>query len=364
MKRRSKKPWTNTDIFLLVAVFYLLGIFTSFLFYLFILFQHETPSLVREEKTIDYSRLYIFTVKDDGGIRKKDGKRSPRNASLSYSKSADVREYERWAAATVIRSALYQFVEKNGYMPKSLSILTQSFPHNYLTALPKEPLTLSNKVFHHFTGTGGWVYQPQTMDNQAEEKWAELVERSLFPNVEEGKNQVVDFEPLEIKIIKSRNELQLVSGKFTVRAYQVGLGTENSTPDGTFIIQKKVMNPNKRHVPFAKSPYGKRGLQLSHYAIHGTNEPESIGKNRSKGCIRMHNEDIIELYSMIPLYTSVEIVSGPNNESLDRLGRKTVKENPPTTVSNRNHIGQTRQLYDQSDHKKEEDPEHIYLWAG
>jgi lipoprotein-anchoring transpeptidase ErfK/SrfK len=49
------------------------------------------------------------------------------------------------------------------------------------------------------------------------------------------------------------------------------------------------------------NPLGARALYLgdSDYRIHGTNNPKSIGKAASRGCIRMYNEDAIELYSMV-----------------------------------------------------------------
>ena len=47
------------------------------------------------------------------------------------------------------------------------------------------------------------------------------------------------------------------------------------------------------------------------YGIHGTDEPWSIGRGLSKGCIRMYNKDVKELRSYIPYGTEVNIVKGP-----------------------------------------------------
>jgi hypothetical protein len=59
------------------------------------------------------------------------------------------------------------------------------------------------------------------------------------------------------------------------------------------------------------SSYGPRWLGLNVpwgiYGIHGTNKPYSIGQHLSHGCIRMRNNDVIELYEMIPLGTKVTI---------------------------------------------------------
>jgi lipoprotein-anchoring transpeptidase ErfK/SrfK len=44
------------------------------------------------------------------------------------------------------------------------------------------------------------------------------------------------------------------------------------------------------------------------YRIHGTNEPSTIGQNVSSGCIRMMNEDVIDLYDRVPVATNVIVI--------------------------------------------------------
>ncbi len=58
------------------------------------------------------------------------------------------------------------------------------------------------------------------------------------------------------------------------------------------------------------NPLGARALYLGStlYRIHGTNEPWSIGQNVSSGCIRMTNEDVIDLYSRVQLNTKVVVI--------------------------------------------------------
>ena len=58
------------------------------------------------------------------------------------------------------------------------------------------------------------------------------------------------------------------------------------------------------------NPLGARALYLgsSMYRIHGTNEPETIGKNVSSGCIRMMNQDVIDLYDRVPVGTKVIVL--------------------------------------------------------
>ncbi len=58
------------------------------------------------------------------------------------------------------------------------------------------------------------------------------------------------------------------------------------------------------------NPLGARALYLgsSLYRIHGTNEPSTIGHNVSSGCIRMMNEDVIDLYERVPVGTKVIVL--------------------------------------------------------
>ena len=58
------------------------------------------------------------------------------------------------------------------------------------------------------------------------------------------------------------------------------------------------------------NPLGARALYLgsSMYRIHGTNEPSTIGKNVSSGCIRMMNEDVIDLFDRVHVGTKVIVI--------------------------------------------------------
>ena len=64
-----------------------------------------------------------------------------------------------------------------------------------------------------------------------------------------------------------------------------------------------------------RNPIGARGLYLwqnnkdTLYRIHGTIEPESIGKSVSSGCIRMINQDVIHLYNRVAIGTEVKVLS-------------------------------------------------------
>ena len=65
------------------------------------------------------------------------------------------------------------------------------------------------------------------------------------------------------------------------------------------------------------NPLGARALYLgkSIYRIHGTNQPSTIGKFVSSGCIRLLNEDIEDLYRRVNLGTRVVVLNGDNSAS-------------------------------------------------
>ncbi|MED4971106.1 L,D-transpeptidase family protein [Parageobacillus toebii] len=108
--------------------------------------------------------------------------------------------------------------------------------------------------------------------------------------------------PYTIHISVSRRQLTLKRKGSIVRTYPIGVGKMvTATPVGDFVIVNRQPNPG--------GPFGAMWLSLSkiHYGIHGTNNPSSIGKYVSKGCIRMHNKDVLQLASMAPNGTEVFI---------------------------------------------------------
>lgn len=120
-----------------------------------------------------------------------------------------------------------------------------------------------------------------------------------------------------IFVDKSQNILVLKDGSDIVKVYNVSTGENNSTPVGTFKITTKLENPvwfNKGMVVPPESPanvLGTRwlGFDLQGYGIHGTVEPQSIGKQVTAGCVRMVNEQVEELYSIVPVGTEVTVVN-------------------------------------------------------
>ncbi|MDB5591323.1 L,D-transpeptidase [Enterovirga sp.] len=83
-------------------------------------------------------------------------------------------------------------------------------------------------------------------------------------------------------------------------------------PDWTPPPQMLARRPDlPRHMPGGPAnPLGARALYLgsSLYRIHGTNEPHTIGQNVSSGCIRMMNEDVIDLYGRVSVGARVRVI--------------------------------------------------------
>lgn len=115
---------------------------------------------------------------------------------------------------------------------------------------------------------------------------------------------------------KNTNDLVLyLNGRFFKR-YRVGTGQFARTPEGDFQITDRVAQPTWWRPDGKRVPYGDPenllgthwlSLNIRGYGLHGTWEPDSIGKQSSAGCVRMLNEDIEELYTLVPVGTTVTI---------------------------------------------------------
>ena len=138
-----------------------------------------------------------------------------------------------------------------------------------------------------------------------------------------GQNLKLITGPFHAQVDRDTYRIDLFQGdgsdQVFVRSYQVGLGEFNSTPTGLFKVRKnsKLVNPtwvNPRTRKFFSAdnpmnPIGERwiGLEgieertkdLSGLGIHGTIEPETIGTQSSMGCIRMHSNDVAQVYEML-----------------------------------------------------------------
>lgn len=134
--------------------------------------------------------------------------------------------------------------------------------------------------------------------------------------IQPGRSLKVYTGKFSCLVDKSQNTLTLKVDEDIIKTYTVSTGTNNSTPVGTFNIVNKLINPpwykTGAIVP-PESPeniLGSRwmGLSIAGYGIHGTTEPQTIGRQVTSGCVRMLNADVEELYVLLPVGTEVTIV--------------------------------------------------------
>ncbi len=127
-----------------------------------------------------------------------------------------------------------------------------------------------------------------------------------------------ESEPYWIKINIPAFTLTLFSGKAPVKTYPIAVGKLASPSRmGTCKVVEKAKYPTwyppdgrPPVPPGPDNPISCRwlGLSWSGYGIHGTNNPASIGKAVTLGCIRMHDKDVMELFDIVPVGTKVEFV--------------------------------------------------------
>ena len=126
-----------------------------------------------------------------------------------------------------------------------------------------------------------------------------------------------------IAVSKSRHDLLVTANGRFFKRYQVATGRYEKTPVGTFAVAERIPEPpwhrdDGKVIPFGdkENILGTRWMaikstgttpEIRGYGIHGTWDNASIGKSESAGCIRLKNEDVEELFEMVPLGTSVVI---------------------------------------------------------
>lgn len=118
-----------------------------------------------------------------------------------------------------------------------------------------------------------------------------------------------------IEASKKHYTLALYNNDKLFKIYKISIGYEGRTPNGEFIISDKIVHPEYRGIPYSGNgddgnelgthwmriiPIGDTPKDLQGYGIHGTWEPDSIGKAKSNGCLRLHNDQVKELFELLP----------------------------------------------------------------
>lgn len=128
------------------------------------------------------------------------------------------------------------------------------------------------------------------------------------------------------------NKLGYYKNGKLVKQFRVGTGKSSTkTPTGKSKIVNKIKNRPyySGGIPGGdpRNPLGDRwlGLQLrgtygTTYGIHGNNDPSSIGKHVSGGCVRMHNSEVRWLFNQVPIGTTV--ILDKSNKSFEQIAKK------------------------------------------
>lgn len=127
-----------------------------------------------------------------------------------------------------------------------------------------------------------------------------------------------------IIVSKKNFKLYLYDAGQIFRVYDIGIGIQDKTPEGSFYIKAKQNEPDwyyqgkkypygsKKNILGKKwmslEPKGNTDKGLDGYGIHGTWDDSCIGRAYGNGCVRMRNGDVDELYLIVPYGTEVVIL--------------------------------------------------------
>jgi len=159
------------------------------------------------------------------------------------------------------------------------------------------------------------------------------------------RRQIVNYQTREapgtIVIDTPNTYLYYVLGNGRAIRYGIGVGRDGFTWSGTQTVSRKAEWPDwvppaemVRRQPYLPrfmaggpgNPLGARAMYLGNtiYRVHGTNAPDSIGKQVSSGCIRMLNEDVMDLYERVKIGTKVVVLpDGPRRNEAVAARRET-----------------------------------------
>jgi lipoprotein-anchoring transpeptidase ErfK/SrfK len=152
-------------------------------------------------------------------------------------------------------------------------------------------------------------------------RFLEMVNDVSAARLRAGSSLKVPTEAMSILVDKDEYRLYVLLGGCVIKDYPIGIGKNEKTPEGRFTIQSKVKNPQWTNPETGKALnvgepghlIGTRWMSFSNehgktgFGIHGTTEPDSIGRAESAGCVRMLKADVEELYDLVPQGSEVVI---------------------------------------------------------
>jgi len=134
--------------------------------------------------------------------------------------------------------------------------------------------------------------------------------------IKAGATLAIPQGPFTASVDRASFALSIELDGASVKKYAVGIGRDGSTPTGSFEVRSRVEQPDwtSPEGDYFKSgdplnPLGSRWLGFGEggYGIHGTTDPTSIGRDASRGCVRMNAGDVEEVYDFLTIGSRVTI---------------------------------------------------------
>jgi LysM repeat protein len=234
----------------------------------------------------------------------------PENKKSSYQREADqaISQGDLLKAREIYRQAMQEVVDANELQAirekleeVSAKILFSPLIDECSRIYTVKPNDALSKIARQFNTTVGLLKRSNRLTSDMIKPGQELkVSTCVF-------SAVVD---------KSENTLWLLQDGEIIKRYVVSTGTDGGTPTGTYTIVNKLVDPTWYRTGAVIPPdspenlLGTRwmGFDLKGYGIHGTTEPEKLGEQVTLGCVRMSNEEVEELYDILPVGSEVTIV--------------------------------------------------------
>jgi lipoprotein-anchoring transpeptidase ErfK/SrfK len=131
---------------------------------------------------------------------------------------------------------------------------------------------------------------------------------------------------------KGTNKLAFIKDNAVQEVVPAGTGrSQKLTPEGLFTVKVKAVNPyfRKKNIPGGdpRNPLGSRWIGFDAmntdgriYGVHGTNQPWTVGKYISNGCVRLKNADVERLYNKVP--TGTKILVTKSNKDFPTLAKE------------------------------------------
>ena len=221
-----------------------------------------------------------------------------------------------------------EFYNKNNELfleKEALRKLINAYPQGDLTADAQARVGVINikMLFSKAQTKNSIIYEVKPGDSlyKIAKKYKTNVELIMKVNglknslIRPGMKLKIVTSVFKIVVSKSDFNLKLIADDEAIKVYSIGIGKDNSTPVGQFKILNRIVDPvwykTGAVVPAgsADNILGTRWLGISEpgYGIHGTVDKQPIEKQKTQGCVRMMNEDVEELFNIVPVNTEVII---------------------------------------------------------